>query len=64
MRNTNECALANEGDPMISATRLANPTMTPANTQFHVRVQVRVNRLRLPYLQPVVFLTTRSGQRL
>jgi hypothetical protein len=49
---------------MISASRLTRPNQTPANTQFHVRVQLRMNRLRMPYLQPVVFLTTRSGERL
>ena len=49
---------------MLSPTRLAHPTATPANTQFHVRLELRVSRVRVPYLRPVVKLTTRSGARL
>ncbi len=49
---------------MLSPTRLAHSTPTPANTHFHVRLQLRVSRRHLPYLRPVVVLTTRSGARL
>ena len=49
---------------MISPARLAHQSFTPANTHFHVRLQVRVSRHHVPYLRPVVVLTTRSGARL
>lgn len=36
----------------------------PANTAFHVRLQLHVSRVGLPYVRPVITLTTRSGARL
>lgn len=47
---------------MFSAARITQPS--PANTRFHLRLQVRVSRLGVPYLHPVVTLTTRGGARL
>lgn len=51
---------------MFSPTRLATTAhrATPANTQFHVRLEVRLTRRHVPYVRPVVKLTTRSGARL
>lgn len=45
---------------MLSPTRIA----APENTHFHVRLELRVNRVRVPYVRPVVFVTTASGARL
>ncbi len=49
---------------MLSPTRLAHPHRTPVNTQFHVRLQLCMSRRHVPYVRPVVVLTTRSGARL
>ena len=49
---------------MLSPLRIAHASHAPANTQFHVRLQLRVSRRHVPYLRPVVVLTNRSGQRL
>lgn len=48
---------------MLSPTRL-NPNQVPANTQFHVRLQLCVSRHHVPYVRPKVILTTRTGARL
>lgn len=51
---------------MFSPTRLASNAYrgTPANTQFHVRWELRLSTRHVPYVRPVVKLTTRSGARL
>lgn len=49
---------------MFSPTRLAQQHATPANTQFHVRWELRLSSRRVPYVRPVVKLTTRTGARL
>lgn len=50
-----------QGNPMFATPRI---NTSPANTRFHVRLQVRVGVLRMPYVRPVVFTTNRSGARL
>ena len=47
---------------MFSAAHIANSG--PANTQFHMRLQLRVTRFHVPYVRPVVVLTSRSGARM
>lgn len=47
---------------MFSAARITNPG--PVNTRFHMRLQLRMSRHHLPYVRPVVVLTTRTGARL
>lgn len=49
---------------MFSPTRLAQHHTTPANTHFHVRLELRLTRRHVPYVRPVVKLTTRNGARL
>ncbi|MDQ8044673.1 MAG: hypothetical protein AAGC46_06820 [Solirubrobacteraceae bacterium] len=46
---------------MFSTPRI---TTSPANTHFHVRLQVRTGRFGLPTVRPVVVLTNGSGARL
>jgi hypothetical protein len=47
---------------MLSPARFA--TASPANTQYHLRLQVRVSRFYVPYVRPSVRLTTKNGARL
>lgn len=45
---------------MISPARIASPS----NTHFHVRLELRVSRVRVPYVRPVIFITNGAGTRL
>ncbi|MDO9353789.1 MAG: hypothetical protein Q7T55_08840 [Solirubrobacteraceae bacterium] len=47
---------------MLSPARFA--ATGPANTQYHLRLQVRVSRFLVPYVRPSVKLTTKNGARL
>ncbi len=47
---------------MFSSARIASPG--PANTHFHMRLQLRLSRYHVPYVRPVVVLTARNGARM
>lgn len=59
---TDACTDPHQGELMFAAPRIYH--QRPVNTRFHVRLQLKTNRLHVPYVRPVVTLTNASGARL